>query len=47
MAWIMDIVGTVGMEMDVDIVVGIAVGIAEDTFVEVVDFHNYILSNLV
>lgn len=41
MAWIVDIFGIVGMEMVVDIVAGIVVGI-----VEVADFHNHILSNL-
>lgn len=47
MSWILDIVGTVGMDMVLDIVVGIVVGIFVDTFVEVVGFHNYILSILV
>ena len=42
MEWIADIVGIVGMEMVVDIVAGIVVVI-----VEVADFHNHILSNLV
>jgi len=47
MAWIVDIVGTVGMDMAIDIVADIVVGIVEDTFVDVVGFHNYILSILV
>lgn len=42
MPWIVDIVGIVDMEMVVDIVVGIVVHI-----IEVADFHNHILSNLV
>jgi len=47
MPWIVDTIETVGMEMAIDIVVGIAIGIVEDTLVEVAGFHNYILSNLV
>ena len=47
MAWIVDIVETVGMGMVVDSVVGIVIGIVEDTFVDVAGFHNHIPSNLV